>query len=400
MNTLLKPLALTFLVALSVSCTKKAAAPTSPTPTPAAAAELLTTGKVLAESKPGDLPYKMYRFLAANPRDVCLSPVSLEQAFGMLYLGTNGKTKTLVEGLFGFKDNQVPSLNDEQPGDDTVFHWGNSIWIKPGESLRPSYLEDVKQKLGAHYTQSIDVKKINAWVSERTKDRIHDFLQRLELETNLVLINAFYLKAEWARPFEPQANRVELFQSSPHQSAQVTYLTQTVDHPYYENADGRWLELPYSDAQLSMLVALPKQKFGLRAIEERLSAALLDEVTAGLKRQKIELRLPKFRIETNLSLKRTFVEMGYADLFQEGDYSRMTLLPRTRVTDVLQATYLKVDEKGTEAAAATAIEARMGAAPDLSSPKPFHANEPFVFILRNKQSGRVYFIGRVYAPKS
>lgn len=387
-----------FTLFAASSCTKKESQSVA-TPTPAVNETLLTAGKVLEKTASADTPYKMYQYLSADPKNICISPLSLEQAFSIAYLGSAGKTKALIEQLFGFKNDDVHSLKDENLGGDIKFFWGNSIWSKPGKTLSPSFLEAAKNKLEATHTNSIEVKKINAWIEKTTEGKITDLIKGLPLQTITVLVNAFYLNAPWEEQFQKSQMLFGPFQSAPSMSSQVTYLSRIDSMDYYEDKYSIWVELPYKGNTLSMLMALPKKKFDLRTVEDGLSTKYMDGVFSGLKSERVDLKFPKFKFDTSLSFSKVLSDMGYSDLFKEGDWSRMTMVPGALISEILQATYIKVDENGTEAAAATAMVMKGTGMPDMGSPKPFYANQPFLFMIRNKKTNQLYFIGRVFDPK-
>lgn len=398
MNALKIPALLSIALLAGPACTKKDPAAPSPTPTPAVSDVLTTTGKALAKTKAGDLPFQLYRFLAADPKNVSLSPISLEQAFAMVYLGSNGTTKAQLEELFGFKGDAVESIASEALPKEIELQWGNSLWAKPGKTLSPSYLQTVREKLDASFTPSLDVSKINGWVSEQTRGKIPKVIDQLDLRTVVVLVNALYLKAPWRTPFREETNQFGPFQSSPHQTINTVFMGGKTSLRYHETETARWVELPYQGDTLAMILALPKKRFDLRAVEEQLSGELIEKVAAGLRKESVDLRLPRFTIESSLSLRKLFVSLGYEELFEKGDFSRMTLMQDVRFGQILQATYLRVDEKGTEAAAATGVSLE-GTDGFLDEPKQFYANEPFLFLIRNQKTGKLWFLGRVYDPK-
>jgi serpin B len=384
---------------LLTHCTKKSSeiSPT-PTSTPGTSETLLKSGKELSQTQASEIPFKMYQLLAADPKDVCLSPLSLEQALGLLYLGANGETKATIEGITGAKDDEPYSLQNEKLGETIDFEWANSIWIKANKKLSPSFIQSSKNKLNAESFPSIEVQKINTWVEKQTQGKVKDLIKTLQLDTLTVFINAFYLKAPWEKPFEKSQNLIGPFQSSPNLASQVIYLSATQTQSYFEDESSKWTALPYQGGTLQMLLALPKKKLDLRAIEDKLSTSYLDQVQKGFKPERVDLKLPKFKIEATLSLVKILQNMGYSELFQRGDFSRMSLNP-IQISEILQATYLKVDENGTEAAAATAVALETTSMPSLTSPKTFYANEPFLFFIQNTKTKKIYFIGRVFQPK-
>jgi serpin B len=392
---LMLPLVLTLLAA----CTSQG--PTAaPEPTPVTNETLLTPGKAFEKSAAEDLPFKLYQALAADPKDVCLSPLSLEQAFSMIYLASQGATRTQMESLFGFKNDEVYHLKQESLGEGHTFSWGNSIWLKPKVPFREDYLKSIKEKLGADSFNVLEPDQMNEWISNATKGKIERLVDSLDPRTISVFINAFYLKAPWQTPFQKADSLYGPFQSTPSKASQVVYLSRKAKQLYFEDDAAIWLELPYSNRQLTLLLALPKKKLELRTVEDRLSHAYLKKVVDGLESTLVDVKLPKFKLASTLDLGSLISGLGYSELFSVGNYSKMTSVPDTRISKVLQATQIQIDENGTEAAAATAATMETTSfMPEVMKPKTFHANQPFIFVVRNPNSGKLYFLGRVFDPK-
>ena len=394
------------------SCSKKEEETAAPTATPPVPEVLLTKGKSFEGSKSADMPFKLYQFLSASPENVNYSPLSAEMAFSMAHLGASGATKTTLEKLFGFKsEGAYPfageitlanELKKQKSEDAPILMIANSVWTKNPKAVLPAYKKDVEAELEASINP-LDAKKINAWVDEHTEHKIQNIIDKLDPNTWTVLVNALYFKAKWSHEFKPANTSPELFQSSTHQTLKVPMMNQTAHFKYFENKYSQWVELPYLKSELSMLLALPTKRYDLRSIEDKLSADLIQEITQKLSSTNVEIKLPKFKFFKKMDLTQTLKGAGYAEIFKGTDYTRFMSksdIEKLRIDQVLQATSIEVDEKGTEAAAATAIMMEgSGMMLEVNPPKPFYADQPFLFFIRNTKTGEIYFLGRVYNPK-
>ena len=221
----------------------------------------------------------------------------------------------------------------------------------------------------------------------------------------LVLVNAIYFLGDWMEPFSKDQTRPAPFSISETEKRDVPTMVQAEGFPHYDATDLSALELPYKGGELSMVIVLPKAVFGLLALEDTFDHAALQRVTAGLKAARVLVTLPKFEIAPaqSLALADTLKEMGMSIAFDaaKADFTGIANpkdpADRLYIGKVFHKAFIKVDEKGTEAAAATAVlMPRAGSAPQ--KPVEFKADHPFLFFIVDRKSGLVIFMGRVADP--
>jgi len=222
-----------------------------------------------------------------------------------------------------------------------------------------------------------------------------------------VLTNAIYFKGDWAEKFNEDATEEQPFHTAPEKTINVPMMHQSEKFRYMENDDLQALEMNYKGDALSMMVLLPKERDGLASLERSLSANQLRQWSESMQTKMVDVYLPKFKLESKFSLKKTLQAMGMAEAFDpaKADFSGMTDAARVRSTAaglyifaVIHKAYVDVNEEGTEAAAATAVGMRLTAAPE--EPPVFRADHPFIFLIRDNRSGSILFIGRLVSPSS
>jgi serpin B len=245
-------------------------------------------------------------------------------------------------------------------------------------------------------------KVINAWVEKQTKDKIKDLLQPgvLDVDTRLVLTNAIYFKGLWAQKFKKSATKEEPFHTAGGGSVKAPLMHQTGDFKYLDGGDFQALEMPYRGQGLSMVVLLPKKADGLAALEAKLTGPNLAAWLGKLRKQEVEVALPRFKMTRALALNATLEALGMRKAFIPGgaDFSGMAGSAGRRlfIQAVVHQAFVDVNEEGTEAAAATAVA--VGADSEPPPPPVFRADHPFVFLVRDNRSGSVLFLGRLANP--
>ena len=237
---------------------------------------------------------------------------------------------------------------------------------------------------------------INGWVAEHTEGRIPELLGQGTVGelTRLVLVNAIYLKAAWLSPFDPKATSPGAFRRLDGSSIDVPMMRDTLGARYAEGDGWRAVELPYVGRQLAMLIVVPDD---LVAFEAALDGAELDRIAAALDVERVVLSMPRFGIESKLSLREVLMAMGMPLAFTAGaDFSGITPVDDLFISDVIHQANIDVDEEGTEAAAATAITFEVTSAP--LQQFQLAIDRPFVFALRDVETGAILFLGRVVEP--
>jgi serpin B len=366
----------------------------------------------------------LYRSLRASPGNLVFSPASVTTALAMTWGGARGETAAQMKQVLRFEGapSEVMQASGklaaalQDPSRPIVFRIANRLFGEKTSGFEGPYLEATKAAFGAAL-EPVDFKGapeaarmlINGWVEQRTEKRIKDLVppNGVTRETRLALVNAIYFLGDWQEPFTREATRPEPFFTSAAQKRDVPTM-HTVQHLRFAHKEGwKALELPYRGGDLSMLVLLPDRVDGIAALEESLTSAGLDAVVKSLASTRVVVSLPKFEVDPPLSLPlgEVLVRMGMAAAFdrQKADFTGIANpanpADRLVIGQVFHKAFVKVDEKGTEAAAATAVMMmRAGSAPPKEKPAEFKADHPFLFFIRDNASGMLLFLGRVADP--
>lgn len=352
---------------------------------------------------PSQSLFDLYRLLSKDPKNVALSPLSLKLAFGLLHPGASMNAKSSIEALFGI--NKTPSpiasaeflLLDETLKNKKSFEFSitNSVWLKDPKQIHPDFKKGITP-LRAE-VQRLQLKELNAWVEKATSGKIQQLMDQLKPGVSALVLNTLYLKALWSRPFAKERTIQGRFQPSPHASKVVPLMQQKARFRYQEDQVSRWVELPYLDTPLVMLIGLPKKRFDLTSTEERIGSDSLKEMKGKWKDRQVDLVLPRFSVNLKESLQPLMKTAGFGTLFAKGAFPKVLKSGDLTATEVIQAISVDVREEGTEAAAATAVTLERSALFE-GSAVPFYADEPFVYLLMNPESGEIYFIGKVFDP--
>jgi serpin B len=244
---------------------------------------------------------------------------------------------------------------------------------------------------------------INRWVAGKTRDKITDILQPESVGTDsrLVLVNALYFKAPWLDSFNESATTdVDFFAPDGSRSA-VPMMHSVRATRYFETADAQVVKLPYARGAFSMIVILPKDKSGLPALEARLDEELIEGLRSKLENKRVDLSLPKFKAEGAFDMVDALKGLGVKSAFEGNlaDFSFMNGKRDLFINAASHKSFVEVNERGTEAAAATAIGvARMTAAAPQDAPVIFRADHPFIFLIQDEAGGTILFMGRVAKP--
>lgn len=362
-------------------------------------------------------------YMAAESGNAFYSPVSIHQALTMASAGALGDTlaemrstlhvDTLADAhaaqnaldLSLAAAGNTP-LGEDETGDPLALEIANSLWGDPAMAWKQPFLDTLAVNYGAglqltDFASDPEAARllINAWVAEQTRDRIEDLLPSGSLTdlTRMVMVNAIFFKGSWSEAFEPENTRAEAFTRGPGDAVQVDTMHGGGEMLGFQGEGFVAARLPYAGHRASMLLIVPDD---LGAFEGSLDAAKLAEITDGLKTYSVDLAMPKFEMKIGKGLKDTLQALGMIDAFNAAaDFSGMTEDDQLQISNVIHQAFVKVDEEGTEAAAATAvIFAGTEAAPEPPAPLTVHADKPFLFVIRDDVSGAPLFIGRIADP--
>jgi serpin B len=359
--------------------------------------------------------FDLYRALADNSGNIFFSPYSISAALAMTYAGAETVTEeemadvlnftlpgNLLNSSFNLLDLNLTTLSEA----DTTFSLNiiNTLWGQEGHSFLPEFLEVLAASYGAgisylDFSEDPDQcrETINAWVLEQTSGRITDLLpsEVLTTATKLVLTNAIYFKAQWFNQFDEAGTYSWPFVLLSGEEVEVQMMTQT-EHFRSTAGDGyRAVELPYSNRRISMLVIVPDED-RFSEIEERMGNELIDEINCSLRDGNLYLIMPRFETVSTFRLQDVLSAMGMPSAFgMSADFSGMDGTRTLYISSVIHKAFITVDEKGTEAAAATAVvmEKMNG-----DSAADFFIDRPFIYIIRDNQTGTVLFAGRILNP--
>jgi len=361
--------------------------------------------------------FDLYGRLGEGEGNLFVSPYSLSTALAMTYAGARGETAEQIDRMLRFpiESPRLHSANGAlirglQSGEHSYqLSVANALWGQEGIRFRPDFLKLAEGEYGARL-DSVDFRgdaagarqQINAWVSEQTKGKIKELLKppNPSPQTALVLTNAVYFRAAWAVPFSEAMTKPEDFRAAADSVVRVPMMHQTGLFGYLDGEQFQALELPYDGGDLSMMILLPKQADGLDGLERSMGGDKAAGRLSGLKPSRVAVALPKFRLSSAFELKPVLSAMGMPLAFSpKADFSGISEGEDLAVSDVVHEAYVSVDEKGTEAAAASAVI--MGrSAPPTGPIVTFRADHPFVFLIRDRATGCILFIGRVRNPGS
>ena len=361
---------------------------------------------------------QLYQELSPPDGNLFFSPYSISSALAMTYAGARGNTadqmaKTLYfpeaqEALHPAFANLDTHFQDIQASGNVAFNIANALWIQQDFDVLESFLTIVKEYYQAGVFQ-VDFQtayeevraRINAWVEKQTNQKIKDLLApgTLSALTRLVLTNAIYFKGNWATQFDKEQTQEEPFWPNPEKKVMVPMMHRKGMAQYTEDDAMQILQLPYTGEDLSMVVFLPKAKDGLVSMEPQLS---LEDMTRWIELcavREVEIFFPKFTLTSQFSLSDRLKTMGMIEAFSENaDFSGIEAGKSLNISDVIHKAFVEVNEEGTEAAAATAV---IIGVTSVSEPQPipvFNANHPFLFLIRDKQTGSILFMGKIMNP--
>jgi len=365
-----------------------------------------------------DFCFNLYRSLYEKYPDsnIFFSPYSIFVALSMAYEGAEGKTA----------DEMADVLNIDQ--DNESFHYymktlheyfneeskykistANALWISNSLKLQNNYLKIMNDYYKAH-TQNVDfsdrintAELINQWIEDQTNNLIKDIIDPNFINdfTKLILTNAIYFKGNWVIQFDPNDTIDRSFEISKGNSIEVLTMilnNHKNDFRYTETDELQILQLPYEGQNISMIILLPKYLTDIEDVINSISNDDLSEWIYNMGLHNVDIYLPKFEINTppynlNDHLKNLGMKTAFSDNADFSGISNIELF----IDKIVHKAYVKVDEKGTEAAAATAVGIALGLS-DIPYHVIFNADHPFIFLIQHKPTGTILFIGNVNKP--
>ncbi len=356
----------------------------------------------------------LYQQVRTHKGNLFYSPVSLLSALGLAASGARGDTqKQMAKALHLPGDDSAaavaPLLKSltGRSGKGTRTLMAAGLWTRKGLTMGDAFLKSCKSFPNASLAQADfegrpneSRKAINGWVEKNTDGRIKDLLPggSVTRETRMVLASAIHFKGDWEYPFRKDLTKEGDF-NAPGGKVKVPYMHQRAEFAFREGPSVSLLELPFSGNEASMVFILPAATVPLEDFEKALTAEKLTGWMRDLRVQKVEMTIPKFRLAVQLDLKETLSAMGMPNAFgPKADFSGIASGEGLRLSDVFHRAYVDVNEKGSEAGAATGI----GVTPKAAGPRipVFKANRPFLFLILDRKTDSILFLGRLVQPRA
>lgn len=363
----------------------------------------------------------LYQTLHSQDGNLILSPYSISLALAMTYAGARGETESQMMQALHFlpQDREHPALNaldlelaqngksqseEEQP---LQLNIANAVWAEQTYKFQQAYLDLIARDYGAGIRLADFVhqyeparQEINQWVSQQTKDKINDLLQpgTVNADTRMVLVNAIYFKADWQSPFEANNTSDAQFNLLDGTQTQVKMMHGDLYGLSYAKGKGyQVVEMPYVGDTAAMDIFVPDAG-NFAQFESAFTLQQFNEILSQLQPSSVSLSLPKFTYASEFGLSKSLATMGMKDAFDSNiaDFSGMTGQRDLSISDVVHKAFVAVDEKGTEAAAATSV--LMRATGVLVSDVHLTVDRPFIYVIRDISSGQILFMGRVLNP--
>ncbi len=346
-----------------------------------------------------------------NGENVFVSPVSVALCLGMAYNGASGSTASemalllgaggiTVEGFNSANETLIKGLSDTGTG--ITLSIANSLWLKDGFPFRKEFVKRNEKSFGAGVFQLNTEKEINDWVKKRTEQMIPSIIDSVDPADIAILVNAIFFKGEWTVEFDEDNTRDKPFHS-PKGEKTVPMMKRTGDLICHGNELFQAVRLPYGkDGGTSMLVLLPAAGTTLSSLVEKLTLESWATWTSALTKREGTIEMPRFRAEYFSQLNGTLSGMGMKEAFKRSaDFSNLCECAPgdVYISDVLHKAVIEVNEKGTEAAAATSITMRLTSA--MPTEDPFHmiVDRPFLIAIVDDDTGLILFMGGINDPE-
>ena len=360
--------------------------------------------------------WELFRNLSSDKealnKNIFVSPYSISTALGMTYAGAKNQTRTAISNTLHFPIEQGKTadafkllqskMNYIKSNGDVKLGIANGLWINKGRSFLASFLETVRPAYDAELRtrdlirQPEKVRKeINDWVEGKTNNCIKELLKKGTPLGDAVLVNAIYFKGAWAEKFDKaDTDENARFYTVDNKELTIPMMKDIRDVPYIENEIVKAIELEYEGDDLSMIVILPKERNGVIALAENWTQENISKWMSEMYSQEVELSFPRFSMTDDYELaKKILPSMGMP---KGGDFSGMIKNFSKDDTKVIHKAFIDVNEEGTEATAATAVIFVMSCAVEENN--SFVAEHPFIFLIREKSTGSILFLGRVMNP--
>lgn len=372
-----------------------------------------------------ELSVNIYNHIRSTGEDenILFSPLGITLAVGMMEFGTQGSTLKEIHHAMGYdslKNGEefafLKDLSDLITSEESrcVVKLANSLFVQNGIHVNDEFLQMMKKYFNTgvnhvDFSQNIAVANyINKWVENNTNNLLKDLVSPRDFDavTHLALINAIYFKGNWKSQFRPENTRTFSFTKDDESEVQIPMMYQQGEFYYGEFSDGsneaggiyQVLEIPYEGEEISMMLVLSRQEVPLATLEPLVKAQLIEEWANSVKKQKVEVYLPRFTVEQEVDLKDVLKALGITEVFiQNANFTALSDNKEIFISKAIHKSFLEVNEEGSEAAATSGMIAISRMA--VLYPQVI-VDHPFFFLIRNRKTGTILFMGRVMHPES
>lgn len=346
---------------------------------------------------------------SASDKNIFISPLSVSMALGMTLNGADGETRAEMETALqkqGLSEEDInasyqfliDALTNLDPK--VKLNIANSIWYRDSYQVEQAFLDLNKSYFNSEvaaldFTDQASLGIINGWVDKQTNGLIDQILQQIKAEDIMYLINAIYFKGDWKYQFDASKTEDRSFFNIDASTSTVPMMTMHHEIPYAANDDVSLIDLPYGDSLFSMTIVLPNNPEDLDTIAANLETATWDQWTQQLQPVELDIFLPRFKLEYKESLVGVLKSLGIDKAFDsaKADFTRISQLDDLHISEVLHKSFVEVNEEGTEAAAVTSVT--IGVTSIGPEPTAFLVDRPFLFFIKERQTGSILFVGQV-----
>jgi serine protease inhibitor len=397
------------IATIFISCSHQSTEP-SPSPGQPIVRDLTVLEKSVISS---DNSFGLKLFSRINTveqnKNVFISPFSVSMALGMALNGADGSTLDSMKQALEHSNFTMQEINESYKNISTilthldskvVFQIANSIWCRNDFQVIPAFLNDCHEYFDAEaasldFSSPSAVQTINNWVNSKTNGKIPTILDQIPPEVVMYLINAIYFKGTWTYQFDPAKTTDAVFTPPTGNTVSCRMMNQKTTYAYHATEQAQIIDLPYGNHSFSMTIILPKEGINIDQFAAELTQRQWDTFVNSLDSTEVDLSMPKFKVEYEKTLNDELSAMGMGIAFSDfANFSRIAHASLA-ISEVKHKTFVEVDEEGTEAAAVTSVGITLTAMPLIPS---MHVDRPFIFAIREHQSGTILFIGKIVNP--
>lgn len=416
-STIMLPLKTTHLIIFSmllfISCNSDSVSPAEEN---APNLRALSVGEQKLVASSNDFAFELFKEINKSEEDknLMISPLSVSAALAMTYNGAAGNTKEEIKNTLGFEGIQDDELNQAfkdlqslllNMDKKTTFNIANSIWYRDTYTLQDGFSSIIKDHYDGEirpldFTNPGSNDIINDWVEDKTENKIRDLVGEISSDQVMFLINAIYFKATWKYRFKESNTAPQPFYLADGSVVQREAMySDQLRSLYAVDEDFQYISLPYGNEQFYMSIILPHADRSIDEIINQMDAAKISSLVERADTSSAPLYLPKFKLEYKKVLNEPLQALGINDAFVNADFSGFFAdAGQLNVSEVNHKTFIEVDEEGTEAAAATSVGVFTRASSSTAS-QPIIINRPFVFLIMEKSSQNILFVGKIMDPE-